>query len=292
MLIPFIISSVLIAYLAKFLLDREPVIVRNVDHKQLNSQTSGNKLYQELLGLNRFHLANGKNIELTRYKFFTEMLDELLTAYRSSGANIFGHVLEIRKNLIHDLKTEKKLASLCKGSWVEMAMIGLLGVCFVLFAKFFAGIEISLLSCLGAFAWQAAGAAFFIYSERSIKKRIFSPFYQYLRRANLLDVYLKTNRPVNLIAKELELEALPSDTSMNHLKERMEEILRLVKERGGCDPEQTKELGMECWFCHDQKLEEFMQAVKRLKLAIIALFFLTGYLFLFYALVAGIGDSY
>lgn len=252
----------------------------------------GQRLYQDLMRVNRFCLANGKNLELTRYKFFTEMIDELLISYRACGANIFSHVMEIRKNLLLDVKAEKKLASMARSGCAEMLIIAGMCLCFVAFARFVAQINIPMIDVALALGWQGAGAIVFFGLQQYIRQKIFSPFYAYVSRANLLDIFIKTNRPVNIIAQRLSLETLAQDASLSHLGERMALILAQIKENGIYDQEQTKELSQECWFCYEQKLADFTAKIKKLKLAIISLFFLTAYLYLFYALLSSAGAGH
>ncbi|MEX0798247.1 MAG: hypothetical protein WD025_02315 [Bacteriovoracaceae bacterium] len=284
-MIAFFLSSLLISLLAKYLLDLNGKNLALTALFKRERVENGQQLYRELLGLNRFYLANGKKLELTEYKFFTEILDELLIFYRKGGANILEHIKEIRKNLILDLKQEKKLAAFARASRVEMALISGLSLCFALFANLFAQVSIEASALTLVFAWQLLGVCVFVLFQKHGRSRMFKPFFAYLKRASLLDVLIKTNQPVNLIAKKMNLATLPPDPVMFHLKERIEVILSQIQSAGVYDEEQSRELGQECWFCYEQKLELYQQTMKRLKLLVISLFFLGGYLYLFYALI-------
>lgn len=287
-LISFVISSVCIAALSRFLLDQEILSSRKKVKPCVNSISSGQKLYQELLGINSYTLGRGKFIEPTRYKFFSELLEELLIFYRNSGANIFEHLQELRKALLKDLKNEKQIVSMSRGSYGEMLIVALLGVCFSLFASLFAGVKIPAGACVIAFSWQLLGGLVFLALERQLRKRIFSSFGTYIGAACKLEIFLKLNRPVNSVARQIALESLPADKSLEHIKRRMEDIIRVVKENGGCDNQQLKEVALECWFSLEHKLEEFNRSTKGLKLFILTAFFLSGYLYLFYSMLGGL----
>ncbi|MCO4754491.1 MAG: hypothetical protein KC478_08405 [Bacteriovoracaceae bacterium] len=286
MLTSFLISSFIITTLALFFLNRdfsEPFISKTW---RLSKEKAGKQLYQELLNVNRFYLAKGQTVELTRYKFFTELLDELLKSYRSTGANIFEHIAETRKNLLLDIKQEKKLKTAASSSFAEMAMIFGMSVLFVSFAIAYAEIKIPTIFLIIAFSWQLLGSTCFFWVMRRLRVKRFGPFFSYLKSASFLDIYIKTNRPVNLIAKQLNLAQLPKDKSLEHIKDRMDLILSQIKNQGVYDQQQGRELGLECWFCYEQKLDSFLQEIKKLKLATITLFFLASYLFLFFSLVS------
>ena len=252
----------------------------------------GEALYRELLKINTFYLSAGKTIELPRYKFYTGLVDMLLIQYRREGAQIFDHLLGIRSNLLKDLKFEKKLLSFAAGASYEMGIIFVLGIAFVLFAKSFVGLEISVSACFIAFGWQALGAILFFFSYARLKERTFRPFGDYLRGAALLELGLKTNRPLSCLTKDLNLEDLANDPELNHIRARMDEILQLVKNKGSCHSSHTKELGTECWFSYERKMDEFEKRTKSVKLGVIALFFLTGYLGLFYSLLTSLGQGH
>lgn len=198
-------------------------------------------------------------------------------------------MLQTRKNLMFDLRAEKKTADISRSALAEMGVVMLMGAVFLLFAGLYARLETSAVAAAAVFAWQSAGAGVLLWGAKALKRRIFAGFSGCVKRACALDVLLKTGRPINVVAKETDLENFPADPSLAHIKERMEEILYSAKRSGYSDSGQTKELLTECWFSHDLKLEKYILAIKRLKLFVMAAFFLTGYLFLFFSLVSSVG---
>lgn len=277
--------------MAYFLLDKElpKLSLRALNHKA--SQKNGLQLYKQLQSLNRFYLARGSKIELTNYKFFTSMAEELLISYRKDGVDIFGHTGQMRKNLNLDLKYEKKLSELIGGAFIEMGIIAMLGVCFQVFAKLFAGINNGFETTFLVLGWQLLGVLSFHLSQKWLRRHIFEPFYSYMKAANFLDISLLLGRPVNLINKRVTPQSLPEDMDLSHLKNRAISILENIKRYGIYDREQSRELVDECWYSYEQKLDKFCSQCKALKLGIIAAFFLTSYLFLFYDLVSSMGGA-
>ena len=292
MLSSFLFSTVIICSFGLLYLSMSAKIDRNSGTYRFGKKESGKVLYQELLKINRSQLSKGQTIELTRYKFFTELLDELLVNYRQTGANIFNHIGELRKNLLKDIKYEKKLAGARNSSLVEMGMIFGMSGLFSIFATSYAEINIPTSSLVLAFSWQLTGTFVFLYSMKVLRQKHFKPFHKYLRAASFLDIFIKTGRPVNVIAKRIELSSLDKDKSLLHLEERMELILEQIKSHGIYDQSQGEELGAECWYCYEEKLEHFFQEIKRLKLSVVTLFFLGSYLFIFFSLVGALQQGH
>lgn len=292
MISSFLFSTLIICFFGLLYLSLPPNKDRNSNTYSLSQKGAGKVLYEELLKLNRSQLARGQSIELTQYKFFTELVDELLVNYRQTGANIFNYIGELRKNLLKDIKYEKKLAGARNSSLAEMGMIFGMSGMFSLFATSYAEINIPTSSLFLAFGWQLTGAFLFLYSMKVLRQKHFKPFHKYLRAASFLDIFIKTAHPVNVIAKKIELSSLDKDKSLLHLKERMELILEQIKSHGIYDQSQGEELGAECWYCYEEKLERFFQEIKRLKLSVITLFFLGSYLFIFFSLVGALQQGH
>ncbi|MBC74932.1 MAG: hypothetical protein CME64_02865 [Halobacteriovoraceae bacterium] len=292
MFLPYLVSTFTICLLAFFFLEKLPLFDLNSKAWPLKEKGHGQKLYRELLSLNRAKLASGKSIELTRYKFFTELLDELLVSYKQTGANIFGHIGELRKNLLKDIKYEKRLSGARGSSLAEMGMIFGMSALFTIFATSYAEIQIEGVALIFAFGWQALGVGLFLFALGKLRQKHFRPFQGYLKAASFLDIFIKTGQPVNIIAKKLALSSLIKDKSLDHLEDRMEMILEQIKSQGIYDSAQGAELGAECWYCYEEKLDRFFQEIKRLKLLVITLFFLGSYLFIFFSLVGALQQGH
>lgn len=290
MIIPFVISTSSICALFLYYLKKEELLCsENQQFRRQSLRKRGLQLYQDLQRINKFYLSTGKAIELPRYKFFTELCDELLMCFRRDGADVFPHLVSLRKNLNRDLKSEKRLSSIYWGAVLEMMVISSLSLLIFCFARYMTGIPLELASLFMALGLQGIGLGVFSFTSKLVKKRTFSSFKSHITSASLLDLGIRTSMPINLLAKRAGLEELEKDLDLGHIRERLVTIIKGLKSGSLGDLSQSEEAVEECWSVYDTKLDRYQSKIKALKLACIAAFFLSSYLFLFHSMIASAG---
>ncbi len=258
MMTSFLISTItIVAFSYFYLKNEEQFTPRNQQLTRERPRKRGLALYGELQRINRHYLSSGREIELPRYKFFTELCDELLLIFRREGADIFPHLIGLRKNLGRDLKAEKGLQSTIAGAFLEMGVITLLSVLIFGFARYMAMLPIEANSLLFALGVQGLGYLALGIGGLSIKHRTFRAFQSHITSASLCDLGIRTSMPINKLAKRADLQGLEPDKDLSHVRERLNTILRCLKAGNLGDLSQSEEAVEECWMVYDTKLARY-----------------------------------
>lgn len=244
------------------------------------STKNGNRLYYELINLSAGELKNSKRIKLTSYKFFSEIVNELILSSVKFGTSITGYISEIKQALVKDIQFGKKINSNFLSGLYQIFLIFVFGLVFVFILEEQINIKFSAYDFLIPLFLQFMGLALYLLGFYLLKKQIFSPLSLYLKCFYKLRSYIYAEQSLKQIRTYIDVELLPRTKELKHFKYRIDLILKLLKETGRIDLDEFDLYINEMWQIFEIKFDQFSKAIGVVKLSILCFFSLSGYLLL------------
>ncbi len=266
--------SILFIYLAS-LKDGSGLVVL---HRYLPRQKEAKSLYREVILLSSQILKGDKKIELTKYKFFTALIDTLIISYQKLGLNIHEFLPGLKRALINDMRFEKKIHSELLGGIFQMLVTQLMGAFFVFSLRYQVDIRIELSDLVLPIFIQLAGYIVFLVLFFKVKISRFEPVESYLKAFYSLNVYLTTRFPVNKINEKINFDSLCSSKDLQIYKIRAADFLAQIKNSGSLGEDDVEMTIEELWFLQEYRFESFLKHLAAIKLFVLIFFFLSSFM--------------
>jgi len=226
-----------------------------------------------------------------QYKFYTNLISELLAYTRKLGGSSKNIFKEIRTGLIRDDQFEKKLKKLRQGSYLQFMATTLITWVFIAFSRSILELRPMPKILLTIVVLQILGLYSFSILVRRSQKSSFSSFGNYLKKFYLFKSLLSRSFPVGRAIDEVGLMELfgNQNRALKNLNSRLRNSLEKLQIQGRPINDDLQKCIEEIWFLQELEFEQFNKKVGALKLFIIPTFFLSGYFFyLFHLMRAGI----
>jgi hypothetical protein len=256
--------------------------------KTRNSSVQGNLLFEQLMRLGSFSGRGNEKYELSQYKFFTKIVESLLSSLVKYGTNLHEYLPKIKKALINDLRFEKKIKSELFGGLFQMITVQ--AFCFIFIGCLYVqlNLSISISSLIIPIALQVIGYIVFVCGFLFIKKKMFSPLEKYIETFYLISTLLFAKIPLGRIHEECKISSLPGKKELEVFKQRVSIIFQEIK-RCGSVQEQEMEISIEeLWFLFEFKFDSFLKHLATLKLVIIVFFFLSSFMLILMEVLGGL----
>lgn len=212
-----------------------------------------------------------------KYKFYSMLVEELISARVRYGAEVRSSLRDIRKALITDLREEKKIKEAMAGGIFQYIFM----CCFIWgFFTMAANILESKNWTQGSeyiLAWQLIGLFLLIILVQVQKKIIFAPFSRYFMMIYTFKVMLQASRPLNEIVKGIDLGRSEPSRDFSVFNERVQLLCRQMKEQGQLDSLEVDFLLSELWDHFEIQFIKFMKRLNGLKMLSILLFVLPSF---------------
>ncbi len=219
---------------------------------------------------------------LTKYKFYTDLLEQLFESHRKMGIAIKKFIPEIRRAVTNDLKFERKIFDECLGGVLQFIVIAATTWSFVFLANALINIPTQKSIFLLMFGMQIAGILVFFQTLNWLKKKMFFPFAHALKELYLFNTLMEVGVPLNeVLTRSQILEGgLVKEAQFSNEATRMKKLIERLKETGLSPREEALELIGQVWHLQEENFQKFTKKVQVLKFGILAFFFLPAY-FLF-----------
>lgn len=234
--------------------------------------------------LKKFHWGNRHEIsekrELPRYKFYSEIIESLLSLARKMGGNYQDSFLFLREGLQADRQFEKKLKEITLGLWLQMLMMMALTWAFIFGALTIVDISVGALKLLLIGSWQILGLALLPLMLRYLRRRLFGDIgilWKMLYVLNSLARVPLSRSEVFQMAQVQKLKII-QQKNLLHLVEKLKEICQKALKQGGSYEEEVKYLMDELRFQEKWYFELFEKRLTVIKLMLLSVFFLPSYL--------------
>jgi hypothetical protein len=215
---------------------------------------------------------------LPRYKFYSELIQQLVLLNRQWGAEVSGHLKNLKKEIQNDYLSSRKLGQIKNSAWIQMVLI-----CMVTWGFVYACSQV--VENQGAFYLPMAGlqlSGFFIFYwlEKGIFHRYFRALAGYYREMMVINALYGTGLPFKKILEQCELgDLFASDKRFEQeIQDGLSTILHKVMDLGLSAREDLDNLLDHVRQEIQLRTELYRKRMEVFKFGVLALFFLSSYL--------------
>lgn len=217
--------------------------------------------------------------DLKRYKFYTDLLEQLFETHRKLGIGIKKVMPEIRRALIRDMEFEKKIFDECLGAFLQFIVIGATTWSFVFLSSELVKIPPNKTIYLLMLILELLGVFVFYQLLVIAKKKTFMKFSEAIKELYLFNTLMEVGLPLNeILARSKILQgSLMEHKLFTPLATRAKKLIDRLKETGLSPREEAHEMVGGLWQLQEENFQKFVKKVQVLKFGILAFFFLPAY---------------
>jgi len=238
--------------------------------------------------LKKFNWGNRQQLQapgrLPIYKFYSEVVEILLSLARKMGGSYQDSLLFLREGLQCDRQFEKKMKEIILGTWLQMAMMVVLTWSFILGALFLVDVKVGVLKLFLIGLWQAIGLSLLPFAISYFKKKFFGDIGKLWKMLYVLRSLIKvplSRTEILTIAGVSEMKSI-QQKALTHIVDKLKETCQKALQMGGSYEEEVLSLMNELRFQEKWHFELFEKRLMVIKLGLMSIFFLPSYLaFLF-----------
>lgn len=221
---------------------------------------------------------------LPRFKFYTDLLEQIFDNHRRLGIGVKKFIPEIRMALIRDLQFEKKILDEILSAFLQFMVIGATTWSFVFLSKGLVSIPLDIFTVTLMLTLEGLGTLVFFYLMRRFKTKSFAPFCAAIEELYLFSALMDVGLPINEVLQRSGIlkGSLSGHKFFLNLFTRLKMQIARMKDTGISPKEEVSEIIREIWHLQEVHFHKFTKMVQVLKFAVLAFFFLPAYfLYLF-----------
>lgn len=241
---------------------------------------NGNLLYQQTLSLNSNRLNSSKQIELIQYKYFTEIINELVQNARKYGTGIHLYLPDIKKGLIKDIQLDKKVFALFLGGVYQFLLVFFLGLIFISIVMNQLNAALGILDFIIPISLQILGLVSFSSLYIYLRKIRFQELFKYIFKLYQMRTLAQAQLPLKEVFEKVSPDELSDKGDLKYFKEKIFLLFSDMKNRGVVDLNDLDIYINELWQYIELRFEKFNKELAGVKLTHLAIFSLGGYLML------------
>lgn len=253
----------------------------------------GRLLYTQLLGLRKSTIGKSVNNQnrfvLVKYKYFTDMIQQLIQSTITYGTEIDKDIPEIKKALLKDINLDMKISNIFLGGLFQFLFIFFLGIVFVKMVEFQIGIVITASDFSIPFIFQGFGVVFYLFSYYYFKQSSFRDLSVYIIKFYQVRTLSHAQLPLKKIFTMVSPLELRDVGDLKYFKERLINLLEGIRVFGHVDMQDFDLTINELWQVAELRFDQFSKKINLLKLVLISFFSLGGYLILLFKIFGNIG---
>lgn len=223
---------------------------------------------------------------LAKYKFYTDLLEQLFDSHRKMGIGVKKFIPEIRFALIGDIKFERKILSECIGAFLQFLIITLTTWSFVILSSSLVNIPLNLTIVFFMMLLQVAGLFLFFYLLKYLKTKKFNKFNHAFKEIYLFSTFLDVGIPLNDVLERSEIltGSFMIHKAFNHLSTRTRKLIDRLKATGLSPKDEVHEIIQGLWYLQEETFIKFTKIIQVIKFGILAFFFLPAYFLYLYSI--------
>ncbi len=229
----------------------------------------------------------GPETRLPIYKFYTGVVELLLSLSRKMGGHYQDSLLYLRQGLAQDRQFEKKLKEIINGTWFQMGAMMSLTWGFIFTSLALVEVEVSSFSLICIFLWQSIGLSSLPLLIKRYRRIFFGDIgvlWRILYVLNSLSKVPLSRSEVLTHAGVGELKTI-QQKSLIPLVEKLKDTCQRTLKLGQSYEEDVKSLMEELRFQEKWHFELFEKRLAVIKLLLLAVFFLPSYLAFIFVLL-------
>lgn len=225
--------------------------------------------------------------ELPQYKFYTEVVDLLLSLARKVGGTYQDSLLFLRQGLQSDRQFEKKLKEALWGTWLQMGLMVALTWIFILSSLSLVDIKVSSFKLILIGLWQMIGLLILPWLLRVLRMRYFGDIgilWRILYVLRSLSKVPLSRTEIMTIANVGLIKTIKQKT-LSPLVDKLKQTCQKALQQGGSYEEEVVSLMEELRFQEKWHFELFEKRLMVIKLGLMSIFFLPSYLTFIFCLL-------
>jgi hypothetical protein len=234
----------------------------------------GQTLYNEIIGI------RSSEKSLSEYKFFDELIYEVLESSKRFGTPKDNAIFSIKKALMKDIQSEKKLTKLYSSSILTFLAASLITWVFSYYSSMALGRQLSFSFIIIAISWQLTGLVLFFFIYKKLNENTLRPFDRVFKSFYLLNLFIEISLPVGEILKTSKVSAIfvSKIKGIETLKERIVSLVEVREKQGANVKQDFRSLVEELWLLYDEHCHKLEKKVTILKFLWLCVFFFSVYL--------------
>ncbi|EQC51123.1 hypothetical protein [Bacteriovorax sp. DB6_IX] len=251
--------------------------VKNQLLRVLESQYSkGQRLYGQIM----FLRADSSLNELQSYKFFNDLISDILNFSNTYGSPLQAPRDVIKSSLLKDLSRQKKMGELISSSLGQFFVAAMITWAFLFYSASILSFQISYFFIVPIVIWQVFGLITFLWLHKKLYHRDLAVFEMAFKSIYRLKLLFQIGIGVNEAIEKSNILSLYESSQgklRTHLS-RLESILEQRKERGEPVEEEMTLFTNEIWELFDFEAEKMEKRVTILRFLWLCLFYFSVYL--------------
>lgn len=249
---------------------------KRLGHNQIKS--SYHLFFNRILLSGNLEIESLNQIKLPPYKMYPELIYELLKLFLSYGFNLREQIFALRSYFKKDMEQEYKIKRIELSSALQFLVITAITWVMIFLTSYQAQLYFDLKVLLFIILWQFLGAALFIGIKVRLKQKAFKQINNLVMTICFWKVLLKVGVPSLEVFKRY-----PIDWQQNYPKElsilvaRLEDIIKLTLRSGKPIGKELGYLFDETWYLYNEIAITYGKSLSKIRLVILALFFLPAY---------------
>ena len=242
---------------------------------------SSDKRAKELIHyLIKLNTLESSGSVVPKYKFYSNVIEELLRFRNSYGAEIRTSLKEIRGALSLELKEVKKVKELMQGGYFQYLFMSCFIWCFAISSESLLEVKLSFEGIALIAVWQALGFALLVLLVQKYYQILFKPFDAYFMQLYRLKTMLRASRPLDDIVKIVG--SSKEKTYFRDIDIRVALLFKEIKQKGMIDLKEVDYLLLELWDQFELQFDRLSSRLTILKLASLVLFVLPSFFVLIF----------
>lgn len=247
--------------------------------------------------LKKFHWSGPAlqtKIELPRYKFFSDLVEMLLSQARQWGAQYQQVFITLREILHQDLQFEKQLKEFVQGCWFQMGLIVAMSWLFIILGTTWVEIKFPLKYKIIIGSWQLLGMMSFFFGIRLLKTRYLSALGAFWKSLICLRSLAETALPRSEVVRLSQIKSLDqySHHEWNDFKQKVQHLGQWMLSSGQSPVKEIGYLMEELRFLEKHQMAQFQKMSHALKFAILAIFFIPAYFAFLFIIFSNLGAMF
>jgi hypothetical protein len=217
---------------------------------------------------------------LPSYKFYSEVIEVLLSLARKMGGSYQESILFLREGLQTDRQFEKKIKEAVLGMWLQMGLMMLLTWIFIIAALSLVDVKVTTFHLVLIFVWQAVGLSTLPFLLSFFRKKYFGDIGKIWKMLFILKSLAKvpvSRSEVLTFAGVQELNNI-TQKSLSAIVSRLKETCQKSLKVGVSYEDDVKYLMEELRFQEKWHFELYEKRLTVIKLTLLSVFFLPSYL--------------
>lgn len=247
--------------------------------------------------LKKFHWSGpslNQKTELPRYKFFSELVEMLLSLARQWGAQYQQVFIVLREILHQDLEFEKQLKEFTQGCWFQMLLIVFMSWTFIILGTTWVKIQFPLSYMIMIGLWQGLGMLCFFFGIKILKTRYLAALGAFWKSLICLRSLSETALPRSEIIRLSNLKNLDgfSHPEWSDFRVKVQHLGQWVLTSGMSPSKEIQYLMEELRFLEKHQIQVFQKMANILKFLILIIFFIPAYFAFLFIIFTNLGSTF